>query len=261
MKSMATEALPTNVEQPHHPIAETHERECPFFNEREMEPPTNEYVCWTDVMGSQSVMLRSLKTASNFLMKLHVAALTAHTTNTTLELYPMIDGIYVCSPNQSHILNFVKIVHSALAVTFILETDPFHRFQIRSGLAYGPIVKGEGTLRCSDQLNNNPDHARRILLGPPLTQAYQVEKQSAPFGVALHESVRTFAPPRGVLMFGTYWKWWKYHPQPDDDALSQELSNSLQDHYAWCLEHTVALSYNKEDIERHKSLAKEYFLE
>jgi len=259
---MTTEAVPTNVEQHPHPIADARRNECPFFDEREMLPPTNEYVCWIDVMGSQNVMLRSIRIASNFLMKLHIAALTASNTPvSTVELYPIIDGIYVCSPNQSHILNFLKKVYSALAVTFILEEDPFHRFQIRSGLAYGPIVKGEGTLGCAAELRNHPDHARRILLGPTLTQAYQIEKQSAPFGVALHESVRTFAPPRGVLMFGTYWKWWKLHLQPDDDGLASELSSSLQDHYQWCLNHTVALSYNEWDINRHKHLAEEYFSE
>lgn len=260
MTTMTTEIAPTNAEQQVHRIAELRRNECPFFDERRMLPTTNEYVCWIDVMGSQSIMLRSLRISSNFLMKLHVAALNASETPTcTVGLYPIIDGIYVCSPSQSHILNFLKRVYSALAVTFILETDPFHRFQIRSGLAYGPVVKGEGTLNCANELRDNPDHTRRILLGPPLTQAYQIEKQSAPFGVALHESVRTFAPPRGVVMFGTYWKWWKLHLQPDDDTLASELFISLKSHYEWCLRHTVALSYDKVDIERHKLLVEEYF--
>jgi len=62
-------------------------------------------------------------------------------------------------------------------------------------------------------------------------------------------------------MSGTYWKWWKLHRGTDDHGLALELSNSLQAHYRWCLNHTVALSYNKAKIERHMYLAQEYFSE
>jgi len=223
-----------------------------------MSQPTNEYVCWMDVMGSQSIMLRSLRISSNFLMKLHIAALREHATF-SVELYPVIDGIYVCSASQSRLLNFVNRVYSMLSVTFIQETNPLHRFQVRSGIAYGPVVRGRDTLRCADELRNNPEHTNQIFLGPPLTQAYLTEKQSAPFGVALHESVRAFSPPRENVMSGTYWKWWKSHCRENDNLLASELFTALKSHFDWCLKHTVALSYEKVDIERHMHLAEEYF--
>lgn len=247
-----------NARAPVPSIAEQQKNERPFFDEHKMPPPTYKYVCWIDVMGSQSIMLRSLSIASNFLMKLHVAALRASVAF-PVELYPVIDGVYVCSQSQSSLLRFLNGVHSRLAVTFILETDRLHKFVIRSGLAYGPIVRGREALQCANELRNRPEHTKQILLGPPLTQAYQIERQSAPFGVALHESARTFAPPGEKVMFGTYWKWWKSYCQAGDDKLALELFNSLKDHYDWCLKHTVALSYEKVDIERHKLLAEEYF--
>ena len=52
----------------------------PLFFDKSKVSPTNEYICWIDVMGSQSIMLRSLKIASNFVMKLHIAALRASET-------------------------------------------------------------------------------------------------------------------------------------------------------------------------------------
>lgn len=42
-------------------------------------------------------------------------------------------------------------------------------------------------------------------------------------------------------------------------SLLPNYLNSLQAHYQWCLKHTVLLSYDKLDIERHKLLAEEYF--
>jgi len=257
---MTTEVAPTNAEQ-HTPTAEARRDERPYFDHPQMSAPTYEYVCWIDVMGSQSLMLRSLNIASICLMKLHVAALRASQNFPAVELYPVIDGVYVCSPSQSPLLNFVNRVNSSLAVTFILETNPIHRFEIRSGLAYGPIVKGKGALECADELHDNPEHTSKILLGGPLTQAYQIERQSAPFGVALHESARAFAPTGDLPMSGTYWQWWKSHCRTGDNTLASELSNSLQAHYEYCLKHTVLLSYDKLDIERHKLLAEEYFSE
>lgn len=63
----------TNAAVP--PIIKERRGECIFFDEGRIPRPTNIYVCWIDVMGSRSIMLRSLGIASNFIMRLHVAAL------------------------------------------------------------------------------------------------------------------------------------------------------------------------------------------
>jgi hypothetical protein len=241
-------------------IAKQRKNERLLFDTRRMSAPINKYVCWIDVMGSQSAMLRSIGVASNFLMKLHIAAF--HSSQTfQVDLYPVIDGLYICSQSQSQILNFVNRVNSRVATTFMLETNSLHKFLIRSGLAYGPVITGSQLLDCAEELRLNQEHTRKILLGPPLTQAYQIEKQSAPFGVALHESVRSFCPTGDTVMSGTYWRWWKSYCRPNDQLLALELSQSLKEHYEWCLKHTTGLSYDKADIERHKALAEEYFSE
>jgi hypothetical protein len=247
-KTVSIPALPS--------IAEQRKDEQPLFAHEKMLPPINKYVCWIDVMGSQSVMLRSLNMSAHFLMKLHLASLHAH--DSLIELFPVIDGIYACSSSQKVILNFINKVNAALAITFILEPTALHKFMIRSGLAYGPVITGKETLACANELRENSKHISQVFFGPPLTQAFQIEKKAAPFGVTLHESVRSFAPNKETPMSGTYWKWWK-HPQ--EDALALELFDSLKKYYRWCLEHTALLSYEKADIERHVELAKEYFSE
>ncbi len=248
--SYKTVNTPTTVPS----IAEQRKNEQPLFARDKMLSPKHKYVGWIDVMGSQNVMLRSLNMSAHFLMKLHLASLHAH--DASIELYPVIDGIYACASSQNAILNFLNKVHSALAITFILEPVPLHKFMIRSGLAYGPVITGKETLACADELRENSKHINQVFFGAPLTQAFQIEKKSAPFGVSLHESVRSFAPNKETPMSGTYWKWWK---RPQEDALALELFESLKKYYAWCWAHTAMLSYEKADIERHIELATEYF--
>ena len=98
--------------------------DAPIFFDASKLSPAPEYVCWIDVMGSESIMLRSLKTASNFVMKLHIAALTA-CDSINVDVFPVIDGMYVCSPSQKRILDFIDRVYSILADTFINETEQY----------------------------------------------------------------------------------------------------------------------------------------
>ena len=182
-------------------IATQRSSERLLFDARRMSSPINKYVCWIDVMGSQSAMLRSIGVASNFIMKLHSAAFHASQTF-QVELYPIIDGLYICSQSQSQILNFTNRVIQEQQQRSSLEAKPLHKFLIRSGLAYGPVIDGSQILECAEDLRINHEQTKKIMLGSPLTQAYQTEKQSAPFGVALHESVRVFFAYR---RYGSVW--------------------------------------------------------
>ncbi len=156
-------------------IAEERKNEQPLFARDKMLPAKHKYVCWVDVMGSQSVMLRSLNMSAHFLMKLHLASLHAH--DVSIELFPVIDGIYACSSSQKSILTFLNKVNAALAITFILEPAALHKFMIRSGLAYGPVITGKETLACANELRQNSKHINQVFFGAPLTQAFQIEKK------------------------------------------------------------------------------------
>lgn len=219
--------------------------------------PTTEYVCWIDVMGSESIMLRSLKTAANFVMKLHIAALEA-CESIKVDVYPVIDGMYVCSPDQRQIFDFVDNVYSTLADTFIAEEDPYKTFVMRGGLSYGPIVKGSETSACNHKLNEFPDYINRILIGPALTQAYKTENKSPPFGLAIHESARTFAPTEDNVLPFTFWKWW-ISDKEDGRQKASEVYTGIQKYLKWCSRHTTELTYTQEKINKHKTLADEYF--
>ncbi len=220
--------------------------------------PSLEYVCWLDVMGSESSMLRSISIASNFVMKLHISALRTQTAF-PVELYPVIDGIYACSTDQPRILAFANRVFSSIAIEFLSESEPLHRFMVRAGLAFGPIIKGTNTTQGSPVLAQHQPYCDRILIGMPLTQAYRCERAAAPFGVYLHESVRAFAPIGTSVLSGIHWKWWKFYNQHSDPQLASELESALKTHLQWCVAHSTTVQYPKDDIQRHLELVKEYF--
>jgi len=210
-------------------------------------------------MGSESIMLRSLKTASNFVMKLHIAALTA-CEEIEVDVFPVIDGMYVCSPSQRSILDFIDSVYSQLADVFVNETEPYKTFVIRGGLAYGPIVKGSQAFECNEKLADCKDYTRRILVGPALTQAFRIEEKSSPFGLVIHESVRTFAPEGTNTLSMTFWKWW-ISDRANGNNKARQVYEHLNQYFDWCLKHTVELSYPEDKIKKHRELSKEYFSE
>lgn len=233
--------------------------DAPLFFDASKLSPAPEYVCWIDVMGSESIMLRSLKTASNFVMKLHIAALTV-CERINVDVFPVIDGMYVCSPSQKPILDFIDYVYSMLADTFINEPEQYKTFVIRGGLAYGPIVKGSQTLVCNEKLRNCPEYTKRVLIGGALTQAFRIEEKSSPFGLAIHESVRTFAPAGSNVLSMTFWKWWISN-KVDGQMKAFQVYECLKKYFDWCSKHTVELSYSQEQIKKHQALANEYFSE
>ena len=69
-----------------------------FFNAAHLPLPIDQYVAWVDVMGTQASMSTSLRTAANFMFKLHIAAFQAP--RERARIYPVMDGFYAAAPKQ-----------------------------------------------------------------------------------------------------------------------------------------------------------------
>ncbi|MFH1011923.1 MAG: hypothetical protein V1784_11905 [bacterium] len=231
-----------------------------FFSESKVGDPSLRYICWLDVMGTKSTMLWSIKMVSNFVMKLHVAALEERPPFPEVELFPVIDGIYLCTVNQRQLLDLLKNIFVRLVVSFIVQADPFYRFMVRGALAYCPVLKGEGLKKGSDILHSNENecYCDSMLLGMPLSQTYEAAREAAPFGLYVHESARAFAPVDTEVIPYIHWKWWK-HSRFSEPGLIEELKEKLKEHFAWCESHPKTILYDSKSIERHAALAKEYF--
>lgn len=234
----------------------------PFFDSRKLKPSASQYVCWLDVMGSRSAMNRSMDVSANFVMKLHVATLRASKYLKSIDLYPMVDGVYACGPDLAEIFSFTKRVLLQCAVGFAFEDDPSHRFVIKGGLSFGPVVKKADFEECANALRDNPEYCRRILLGISLSQAFDREKEAPPFGLVMDDSVRAFGQIGNMgVVSGVYFRWWRWDRSAFDVVLIPLLRAELERYYQWCLSRSPVIRYPIEKIEEHRKLAHAYFSE
>lgn len=251
---MITESLAASLEY--------RKDERPYFDERQLPQPTHEYVCWLDLMGTQSILRLSHRRAANFIMKIHAAALeVAARMSLNVELYPVIDGLYICCSHLPNILSYVKAVMTKLALTFINEDRPEHRFMVRGALTFGPVIKGRDAHGNNISLERNPSYRQRVLLGTPLAQAYADESNASPFGIYVHESARTFTPPDGKPLPLTHWKWWTWYEESSDSELAGHLARKVNEHLEWCRSHSTTILYRADRIQHHHALCREYFMD
>lgn len=229
-----------------------------FFTAQGLPQPANEYVAWIDVMGVQSAMSRSLAITANFVFKLHVAALQAP--HEQMALYPVMDGLYVSSGNQQTMLGFLRSVFYDVAETFVHEAEPLHRFIIRGALAFGPVIHGAGVPAAASNafgLEGGGQYKNQILLGLPMVQAHLSEKNAPPFGLFVHDSARTFAPVQTQPLHHVWWKW------VNDGQTAQvwaALPEALDAYLGWCRNRAEPILYDRERIQVHADLAKQYFI-
>jgi hypothetical protein len=233
-----------------------------YFNQDAVGTASNRYICWLDVMGSGNTMGRSMAISANFIMKLHVAILESRGLATSIELYPMIDGLYACTQTAQEMFSFLKSVFIRLAVSFVSESSHLYRFVVRGGISYGPVVRQTDVQPGSAVLGLllGMDYCERILVGLPLAQAYNEERVAAPpFGVAMHESIRAFGHIGTGPVSGRYWKWWEWSQTAGDIFLVNFLGQELTSYYDWCRKHSAAIGYGEDRIEAHEKLVRDYF--
>jgi len=217
-----------------------------------------EYVAWVDVMGTQASMSRSLAISANFIFKLHTAALQAPNQNVTL--YPIMDGFYASSSDKGNILDFLRSVFEQVAEEFNGEASEHHRFIIKGALAFGPVIHGTNVpAQASQTINNFLQYRDSLLLGLPMVQANTSEKLAPPFGIFIHESARSFAPPGQTPLHYVWWKWRNPVNRNNSHRIWNALSQALETHFTWCAERAGDLEYAPDRIEFHRTMAKQYF--
>jgi hypothetical protein len=212
----------------------------------------SEYVAWVDVMGTQSSMSRSINITANFIFKLHIAAIRAKTAN--IQLYPVMDGFYAACGQRNEMLDFLRTVFLSVADEFNHTAEPQHRFIIRGGLAFGPVIHGRDVGPTAPELANDATYRNAILLGMPMVQAHVSERDAPPFGIYVHESARVFSLPN---VDSLHWVWWRWGSTgtPAWDA----LKTALTEHLAWCRKRAQAIMYSADRIDAHHEMVNQYF--
>jgi len=223
-----------------------------YFDARHLPKPSNEYVAWVDVMGTQVSMLRSIQATANFVFKLHIAALEANHADVTL--YPVMDGFYASAADQDRFLDFLREVFEKVAAEFVSETQQQHRFMVRGGLAFGPVFHGRDVSGLASTVLAEHSYRHAILLGMPMVQAHLGEREAPPFGIYVHESARTFALPGVEPIRAAWWRW----KTVQNSRTWADLQPAMASYFKWYKERSLPLAYPVERIETHVKMYEQY---
>lgn len=217
-------------------------------------------MCWLDVMGTAQLMLRSLPIGANFVFKLHCAVLEAQeelNLDRDIRLYPVMDGVFITSARRNPLQRLLNQALCRLALTFLGEPQPFHRFLVRGAIAFGPLFHGSSLPDDISHVLKRHQYIRdSILMGIPMAQAYQGEREAPPFGIAAEASARAFSPERD-RPFRFLWLDWFRHCSPSVDPSA--MLAKLEEYFEWHSNHTNLTAYDIKRIEHHRQLAREYF--
>jgi len=228
----------------------------PYFNANLLPQASDAYVAWLDVMGIRATMLRSLPVTANFVFKLHVAVLEAPGQHVTL--YPVMDGVFIVTPNREEMRSFLSEVFSRLADLFTNTTQNEHRFLVKCAVAFGGVIHGQNVpANVSNIFQQHQAYKDSILLGMPIVYAVQGEPRAAPFGVFVHESARDFLEQTERKRSHVWWPWF----DPGQNQSAQALRGALPDYFDWCEERAGAIDYDYNRIRAHRHYADQYLVD
>ena len=221
-----------------------------YFNENKLSSPSPSYVAWVDMMGTRNAMSQSLASSANHIGRIHAAIIRAKRPG--LKVYPVLDGAYITAEKQKTIMDSLKAVFTECAKYFAAQATPEHRFLIRGGLAYGPVIHGsEINKHCNKELGEDPDYRKNLLFGMPMVQANRGEGNAPPFGMFIDESARAFGAD-GKTFSGLWFKWWK-------DSPPVGFTKRLQEHFEWAEAHSHGIGYDEKSLKAHYKMARQYF--
>ncbi len=239
----------------------------PYFSDRDMPDAKSEYVCWIDMMGTQQKMIDTVRKATIHVFKFHSALIKYKTDD--VEIYPLMDGAYITSRDFLKMLSYLQNVFVCLANLAAETREPEHRFLVRAGMAYGQMLHGaEITNKASTELDQNRNITNQIMVGPPMSWAYQIENQAPPFGICIHDSVRLYSirDMKPTKSIDKWWKWWKpfyeiVSPLIDfgDPKIFDHLKSAIKSYFDYAEKNTYFLSYSKTEINKHRDMFNEYF--
>ncbi len=232
-----------------------------FFKMRSIPDSAGEYVLWCDGMGTGRELFRSIKRATGFVFKVHMAFGLALKKVPAASCYPVMDGLYVTAPKRHEIEKIIRVAFSELAMDFIEGWGTKNMFMIRAGLAYGPVIHGRDI----------PDHAmqnnelaiaskRSILLSPAMVAAVKSEALAPPFGVFVDDTAK-FVPclsdSKDTGFQSNLYQWWLRWA--DAKEVATKLYEEIEFYLNKAVIHSTGMGYPKDRIEVHRELAREYF--
>lgn len=226
----------------------------PIFNSEWIKNVPSTYVAWVDVMGIQNAMKRSLPTVSNFIFKFQMLVSRAEKGMMPLKTLRLMDGCYVFAEKAADMKRFLQKLFHGVSDDFISAKKDEHRYLIRGALAYGPLVRGEqifGEINVTESRELLSNCRDSMFVGIPVSQAYIGEKEAPPFGLFVHESVRSVNHRDAFFSQ----KWLKiYEAYENMDIFPQKVA----EYFKFCEDRSCFLDYPKEKISEHQKKFEQY---
>lgn len=240
-----------------------------YYTSEKLGEPKYLYVAWIDLMGAGHMMGTSVHKTANFLSRLHMAVeIAVRESGHEIELLPINDGIFILSDSKKNIIRIVQHTVVLRAGHFVSTPRMQDRCLIRGAIAFGPVYDGKQMRQGMDlkYFEKCPDFLDRVLFGPPIYQAYSAERLAPPYGIALHESARAFAPAKESPFRLTHWLWWINNTSdepipniPPLRSLKDVLSKELDKQYSWLLKTLLFHELNAEKVKSWKEISTQYF--
>ena len=209
-------------------------------------------------MGISSLLVNNIQRAANFIIKFQAVVDQAYKQidepdKGEVNVYPTMDGVYITSTKQAELIKLLNNIYSQVTQLFLREAKKHqhqHQFIIRGAIAYGPVIHGaQIDDSCCSSIAD--DVKQKIVLGPPISQAYVSERLAPPFGIYIHESARSFAPEPSRVLQGPYF-YWQFNA-------TQTISREVEGYFNYCKEYHNYLQLDIEKINHYIELSKEYF--
>lgn len=215
--------------------------------------PSEEYVCWLDIMGTKSSMSESFEKSANFILRFHTSVLKAGTSK-KIRVYPVMDGVYVVVRKLEDMIAFINRVMTSLAEVFLSEQNN-HRFIVKGALAKGTLQHGSKiSSEVSSDIAPKVGYKQHLLFGMPMIQAFNTEKNAPPFGIYIHESARTV---KGLQ--GRYYFWHRDEEVSDNADLQKQLKESLLEFLKWEEERHYYFELASAKFAEYEERVQEYF--
>lgn len=212
--------------------------------------PRYAYVCWVDIMGTGNNMYQNISTAAKKILNFQILAKEFE--GAELTIYPMMDGVYIVTEDIQDLTEFLEVVFEEAAQQ-ILKKELDGMFIIRGGISYGPIVEGKDfSVEFDDE--EYRQNIESLLIGPPMVESYSVEEEAPPFGIAIHDSARSFTPDEFQYQ---WYKWFK----GSNRELANTLRKKLESYFRYSRKNSHITNYPKSDIDRHEELMEKYLPE
>ena len=207
-------------------------------------------------------MKKSVMDTANYVFKLHAAIITSWREKAyhNVFVYPVMDGAYITATNKEDMENLLIRVYRKIAEVFINEPKIEHQYLMRGAVAYGEVIHGHNVpYGASKAFELDLGYKNQILLGSAMIDAYEGEREAAPFGIYVHESAKNRFGDRYKGTYSGEWKWFLQKSLKVEESLSEVILNKTISYLDSMRDTNNPLHYDIKKIERHKRLAEQYF--